>query len=676
MNTPIKQLYGIGATREKLLLKLGIETYGDLLRCYPRRYEDRSVVIPIDEAVMHMGEPISIVATVVGVPEERRIRGGRILSRFTVEDASGLMTLTYFNNPYIKDKLKVGKTFNFYGVCDPKMLLHMVAPQAEELKAGESPRILPVYPLTAGLNQPQMRRWVGQAMARLKGKLPDPLPERLREKYHLAELNEALQAIHFPKDHTAIAAGRRRLIFEELLYFQLGVNLFSRREKDQNRFPIGKGDDGFLALQPFTPTPSQQKAVAEILADMQGEFAMNRLLQGDVGSGKTYVAGEAAYAALSAGYQVAIMAPTEILARQHAEYFRPLFEQLGYSTDLLVGSLTAKQKREAYARLQSGESRLVIGTHALLQQKVEFQKLGLVIADEQHRFGVRQRAALAAKGEKPHILIMSATPIPRTMALMVWGDLDLSVLEGLPAGRKPIQSFLVDSSYQERLLGFMDKQMEEGSQIYIVCPLVEENPDADLQSAEALFEALKEQYGDAADMIHGKMKAAKKEEAMAKFVAGQTKILVSTTVIEVGINVPNATMMVLMNAERFGLSQLHQLRGRVGRGEKQSYCILVSDHKNPKTRERLDYFCSTTDGFAISEKDLQLRGPGDFLGDMQHGMPQMQLAGLTNDMELLTLSNRCAKRMLEFDPDLQAPYNQAIRAKVFELFNDQNIIFN
>lgn len=676
MNTPIKQLYGIGPSREKLLLKLGIKTFGDLLRCYPRRYEDRSVVIPIDEAVMHRGETISIVAKVVGIPEERRIRGGRVLTRVAVEDDTGMMTLTYFNNPYIKSKLKTGKTFNFYGICDPKMLLHMVAPQAEEIKAGQSPRILPIYPLTAGLNQGQMRRWMEQAMAKLKGQLPDPLPARLREKYGLMELNEALRAIHFPKDHASISAGRRRLIFEELLYFQLGVNLFSRREKEQNRFPIGQVDSAFRGLQPFAPTPSQEQAVAEILSDMQGEFAMNRLLQGDVGSGKTYVAGEAAYASLSAGYQVAIMAPTEILARQHAEYFRPLFEQLGYSTDLLVGSLTAKQKREAYARLQSGETRLMIGTHALLQEKVEFQNLGLVIADEQHRFGVRQRAALASKGQKPHILIMSATPIPRTMALMVWGDLDLSVLDGLPAGRKPIKSYLVDSTYQERLLGFMDQQMAQGSQIYIVCPLVEENPDADLQSAEELFEALKEQYGDAADMIHGKMKGAKKDEAMAKFVSGETKILVSTTVIEVGINVPNATMMVLMNAERFGLSQLHQLRGRVGRGEKQSYCILVSDHQNPKTRERLDFFCSTTDGFAISEKDLELRGPGDFLGDMQHGMPQMQLAGLTNDMELLTLSNRCAKRMLDYDPDLNAPYNQAIREKVFALFNDQNIIFN
>lgn len=676
MNTSVTALAGVGGTRAKLLSKLGIETLGDLIRCYPHRYEDRSVVIPIDEAMSRLGESISIVATVVGVPEERRIRGGRVLTRFTVEDATGLMTLTYFNNPYIKEKLKEGKTFNFYGRCDQKMLMNMIAPQADLLKEGESPKILPIYPLTAGLNQNQMRRWVAEAFARLRGKLEDPLPARLQEKYGLVGIEQALQAVHFPQDHAAIAAGRRRLIFEELLYFQLGVNLFSRREKDQNHFPVDHSDGAFRALQPFEPTDSQQKAVAEILADLKGEFAMNRLLQGDVGSGKTYVAGEAAYAALSAGYQVAIMAPTEILARQHAEYFRPLFEELGYSTDLLVGSLKAKEKREAYARLASGETRLMIGTHALLQQKVEFQKLGLVIADEQHRFGVRQRAALAAKGGKPHVLIMSATPIPRTMALMVWGDLELSVLDTLPAGRKPIQSYLVDSSYQERLKTFMDKQMEQGSQIYIVCPLVEENPDADLQSAEALFEALKEQYGDAADMIHGKLKPAQKEQAMERFVAGETKVLVSTTVIEVGINVPNATMMVLMNAERFGLSQLHQLRGRVGRGEKQSYCILVSDHKAEKTRERLEYFCSTTDGFAISEKDLELRGPGDFLGDMQHGMPKMQLAGLTNDMELLTLSNRCAKRMLDFDPTLDAPYNQAIRQKVFALFDDQNIIFN
>ncbi len=676
MNTPVTNLPGVGAARAKLLSKIGVETYGDLLNLYPHRYEDRSLVTPIDEVMMHLGEPVSIVAKVVGYPEERRIRGGRMLTRFTVEDETGLMTLTYFNNPYIKDKLQEGKTFNFYGRCDSKMLLNMIAPQAEELKPGKAPGILPIYPATAGLTQKQLRWWVSMAYDRCQKSIPDPLPEKLREKYSLLGLAEALRAVHFPKDHGSIAAGRRRLIFEELLYFQLGIQLFSRREKEQNRFPVGAQDGGFAALQPFQATPSQKRAVEEILADMQGAFAMNRLLQGDVGSGKTYVAGEAVYAALKAGYQAAVMAPTEILARQHAAYFRPLFEKLGYTTDLLVGSMTAKEKRAATQALAEGQTRLIIGTHALLQEKVQFEKLGLVIADEQHRFGVRQRAALAAKGDQPHILVMSATPIPRTMALMVWGDLNLSVLEDLPAGRKPIQSHLVDSSYQERLQAFMEKQIAEGGQIYIVCPLVEENPDADLLSAEALFEALKEQYGDAADMIHGKMKGAKKDAAMAKFVAGDTKILVSTTVIEVGINVPNATLMVLMNAERFGLSQLHQLRGRVGRGEKQSYCILVSDHKNPKTRERLEYFCSTTDGFAISEKDLQLRGPGDFLGDMQHGMPKMQIAGLTSDMELLTLSNACAQRMLRFDPALEADYNAAIRQKVFALFEDDNIIFN
>lgn len=676
MNTSVSNLPGVGPARVKLLAKLGMQTYGDLLNLFPHRYEDRSLVTPIDEVMMHLGEPVSIVAKVVGYPEERRIRGGKILTRFTVEDSSGVMTLTYFNNPYIKDKLKEGKTFNFYGRCDTKMLLNMVAPQAEELKPGKAPGILPIYPATAGLTQKQLRWWISVAFDRCKNRITDPLPEKLREKYGLLGLVDALQAVHFPKDHASITAGRKRLIFEELLYFQLGLGLFSRREKERNRFPIAGQDSGFTALQPFTPTPSQAAAVEEILADMQGDFAMNRLLQGDVGSGKTYVAGEAIYAALRSGYQAAVMAPTEILARQHAEYFRPLFEKLGFTTDLLVGSMTAKEKRRSTAALADGSTRLIIGTHALLQDTVQFEKLGLVIADEQHRFGVRQRAALAAKGAQPHILVMSATPIPRTMALMVWGDLNLSVLEGLPAGRKPIQSFLVDSSYQERLQGFMEKQIAEGGQVYIVCPLVEENPDADLLSAEALYEALKEQYGDAADMIHGKMKGAKKDEAMAKFVAGATKILVSTTVIEVGINVPNATLMVLMNAERFGLSQLHQLRGRVGRGEKQSYCILLSDHKNPKTRERLEYFCSTTDGFAISEKDLQLRGPGDFLGDMQHGMPQMQIAGLTSDMDLLTLSHTCAHRMLQFDPALEADYNAAIRQKVFALFDNENIIFN
>ncbi len=673
---PIQNLSGVGKQRAALLNKMGLFSFEDLLLLYPHRYEDRSMVIPIDEVTIHRGEAVSIIATVLEPAEERRIYGGRTLTRVTVGDDTGVMTLTYFNNPYIKQKLKEGKTYNFYGRMDQKALLNMVSPQAEELKPGQKPAILPVYPLTAGLNQNQMRRWVKEAFLRLRSTLLDPLPQKLQEKYQLISLEDALEAVHFPKDQFSILKGRRRLIFEELLYFQLGLGLYSRREKDVNRFPVGKGSSAFEALQPFTPTATQKQAVAEILSDMNGPFAMNRLLQGDVGSGKTYVAGEAAFAALSAGYQVAIMAPTEILARQHYAYFQPLFEKLGYSTGLLVGSMTQKEKKETYAALESGTLSLAVGTHALLQEKVQFQNLGLVIADEQHRFGVRQRATLAQKGKKPHILVMSATPIPRTMALMVWGDLDLSVLEGRPAGRKEIQTFLVDSSYSERLQTFMEKQIAEGGQVYMVCPLVEENEGLDLKSAESIFEALREQYGSAADRIHGKMKPALKDAAMARFVAGETKILVSTTVIEVGINVPAATLMILQNAERFGLSQLHQLRGRVGRGERQSYCILISDHKSPATQERLRFFCSTTDGFAISNKDLELRGPGDFFGYMQHGLPKMQIADCATDLELLTLSNQCAKRMLQFDPTLSADYNQKIRQKVEDLFQKEGTIFN
>ncbi len=670
------KLSGVGKQRAALLNKLGLFTLEDLLSLYPHRYEDRSVVLPIDEVTMHRGEAVSIVATVLEPPEERRIYGGRTLTRATIGDDTGVMTVTFFNNPYIKLKLKEGKTFNFYGRMDQKSLLNMISPQVEELKEGQNPAILPVYPLTAGLNQGQLRRWVKEAFSLLSERIFDPLPEKLRAKYQLAEFKEALSLIHFPKSHGDVLKGRRRLIFEELLYFQLGLGLYSRREKETNHYPVRHSDDGFLNLQPFTPTDTQRQAVSEILEDLGGEFAMNRLLQGDVGSGKTYVAGEATYAALSAGYQAAVMAPTEILARQHYAYFAPLFEKLGYKTGLLVGSMTQKEKKETYAALERGEIHLAVGTHALLQEKVHFQNLGLVIADEQHRFGVRQRATLANKGQKPHILVMSATPIPRTMALMVWGDLDLSVLEGRPAGRKEIETYLVDSAYSERLQAFMEKQIAAGGQVYMVCPLVEENEELDLKSAEAIFEALKEQYGDAADMIHGKMKPALKDAAMARFVAGETKILVSTTVIEVGINVPTATLMILQNAERFGLSQLHQLRGRVGRGSMQSYCILVSDHKSPATRERLEYFCSTTDGFAISNKDLELRGPGDFFGSMQHGLPKMQIADCATDLELLTLSNTCAKRMLQYDPELSADYNQAIRQKVDALFNNEATIFN
>lgn len=676
MGIPVTSLPGVGKTRATLLEKLGIREAEDLLRLYPHRYEDRSIILPIEELTMHMGENVSIVAAVMEPPKMRRIYGGRTMTTALVGDKTGMMTVTFFNNPYIKDKLQEGKVFNFYGKPDPKMLMNMIAPQVEELKPGTVPGVYPIYPLTAGLNQPQLRRWVKAAYEKASATLQDPLPEKLREKYQLAELKEALAAVHFPKSPRDVVYGRRRLIFEELLYFQLGLGLYSGREKDRNHFPVGVPRKDFLNLQPFAPTASQSRSVEEILGDMQGDFAMNRLLQGDVGSGKTYVAGEAAFAALSSGYQVAIMAPTEILARQHAEYFRPLFEKLGFSTGLLVGSMTQKEKKETYSALQTGALRLVVGTHALLQEKVQFESLGLVIADEQHRFGVRQRAMLAAKGKKPHVLVMSATPIPRTMALMVWGDLDLSVLDTLPAGRKEIKTYLVGQDYQPRLEAFMERQIGEGGQVYIVCPLVEENEESDLKSAEALFAELREKFGDRADMIHGKMKPALKDAAMERFVAGETKILISTTVIEVGINVPSATLMVLMNAERFGLSQLHQLRGRVGRGEKQSYCVLVSDHKGEKTRERLEYFCSTTDGFAISEKDLELRGPGDFFGNMQHGLPKMQIADVATDMELLTLSNRCAKRLLQYDPSLQADYNQGILQKVQALFEAEDTIFN
>ncbi len=675
MSIPVTALPGVGKTRAALLEKLGIRTAEDLLQLYPHRYEDRTVIIPIEELTLHMGETVSIVAAVMEPPKMRRIYGGRTMTTALVGDKTGMMTVTFFNNPYIKDKLKEGRVFNFYGRPDPKMLLNMISPQVEELKPGTVPTVYPIYPLTAGLNQPQLRRWVRSAFEKIE-EWKDPLPEKLREKYQLAGLREALEAVHFPKSPRDVIWGRRRLIFEELLYFQLGLGLYSGREKAKNSFPVGTYDSGFSDLQPFTPTPSQSQAVEEILQDMQGAAAMNRLLQGDVGSGKTYVAGEAAYAALSAGYQVAIMAPTEILARQHAEYFRPLFEELGYSTGLLVGSMTQKEKKEQYHALENGSLRLVIGTHALLQEKVQFENLGLVIADEQHRFGVRQRALLAAKGKKPHVLVMSATPIPRTMALMVWGDLDLSVLDTLPAGRKEIKTYLVGPEYQPRLESFMTRQIEEGGQVYIVCPLVEENEDSQLKSAEALFAELREKFGEQADLIHGKMKPALKDKAMERFVAGETKILISTTVIEVGINVPSATLMVLMNAERFGLSQLHQLRGRVGRGEKQSYCVLVSDNKSEKTRERLEYFCTTTDGFAISEKDLELRGPGDFFGNMQHGLPKMQIADVATDMELLTLSNRCAKRILQYDPRLEADYNQGILQKVQALFESEDTIFN
>ncbi len=677
MKTPLSQWKGIGPKRISQLQKIGVFAAEDFLVLVPRRYEDHARIVPIDQLSGHMGEAVSVVATILSPPVEKRIYGGRLITEVLVGDDSGRMTVTFFNNPYIRYKLQTEQRYHFYGRMDPKMLLHMTAPQITPLREGEAPPgIFPVYPLSDGLTQNLLRQWTKEALQRCKTAMEDPLPEALLKKYRLISLEQALNKLHFPKTEEDIVQSRRRLIFEELLYFQLGLKLFSGRDREKNSFPAEKRDVRFQALQPFTPTKAQEQAVAEILADMGKDFVMNRLLQGDVGSGKTYVAGEAAAAALQAGYQAAIMAPTELLARQHAAYFSTLFEKMGYRTGLLVGSLRAGEKEEIYRALEEGTIQLVIGTHALLQKKVQFRSLGLVIADEQHRFGVRQRASLAEKGHKPHVLVMSATPIPRTMALMVWGDLALSVLEEKPAGRQEVKTFLVDSGYQERIDAFIERQLAAGGQIYLVCPLVEESENADLKSAETLFARLQARYGDRVELVHGKMNAAKKEKAMARFSAGSAGILVSTTVIEVGINVPSATVMMLLNAERFGLSQLHQLRGRVGRGTRQSYCILISDSKNEKTLERLHDFCRTIDGFAIAQKDLELRGPGDFFGDQQHGLPKMHFADMARNLELLTLSNACAQRMLQYDPYLQTTLNSPVRKRVEQLFKQKETIFN
>ncbi len=670
--SPVTVLPGVGRARAELLRNLGIETLYDLLTYFPRAYEDRTRLVSI--ASLEADQPACFRAMVIRGPRTSHIRKGLDLTKLTVADETGQLNLTFFNQSYVADQLEYGREYCFYGAVRGDFTGYgMQNPLFEpvERQGTVTRRIVPVYPLTAGLSGKLLGGYIRRALELCLPALPEVLPQKVLSRWGLCPVQEAYAVIHDPPDFDTLDRARRRIVFEEFFLFTAGLMRLRASRRARAAAPWSQLDlTPFLQVLPYAPTGAQHRAMAEIAADLGRGETMNRLLQGDVGSGKTLVAAAAAYLAVQNGFQAAIMAPTEILAEQHVRSLTALLEPLGIAPALLTGSLPAAEKRRVKEGLADGSIPLAVGTHALLTGDVAFARLGLVAADEQHRFGVAQRTALQEKGENPHLLVMSATPIPRTLALMIYGDLDVSVLDELPPGRQQVDTFLVGEAMRQRVNAFIRKEAAAGHQVYVVCPAVEEQELSSLKSAETWAEALgKTVFPDLrVGLIHGRLKAAEKEQVMADFSAHHLDVLVATTVIEVGVDVPNATLMVIEDADRFGLSQLHQLRGRVGRGGEKSYCILFTSNKNAETLQRLKTFCRTNDGFQIAEADLQQRGPGDFFGSRQHGLPQFKTAGLSLDLSLLKEAQQAAEEAMQ-DPDLpRDPCFPALTLRVDALF--------
>ena len=679
LTTDIRYIKGIGEQRAKALNKLGIATLRDLISWFPRKYDDRREAKRIADLVP--GETACVAAMIASPPKVSHIRKGMDLVKVRAVDETGVLDITFFNQTWLKNNLLQGETYIFFGKAEGNLLRKtMASPIVEQEGRGEfTGRIVPIYPLTAGVSQLILSRSIRQGLDACADILPDVLPDEVRQAHHLCRIGYAYENIHFPEDETALDLARRRLAFEELFLFTIGLKRLRNRREVVHVPPCGAVDmESFYQALPFTLTDAQRRCVVEALSDMQSGIPMNRLCQGDVGSGKTMVAAACVYFMVKNGRQAALMAPTEILAQQHYSGLAPLLESMDIRCALLTGSTKAAAKRSISAQLASGEIDFAIGTHALITEGVEYADLGLVVTDEQHRFGVAQRAALAAKGKHPHTLVMSATPIPRTLALILYGDLDVSIIDQLPPGRQPIETYSVPGSYHPRVYNFIRKLVGEGRQAYVVCPMVEENdelPDERKAVTEYAKKLQTEVFPDLkVAFVHGKMKAREKDAVMAAFSAHETDILVSTTVIEVGVDVPNAAVMVIENAERFGLSQLHQLRGRVGRGKHQSYCILISDNKNEETKQRLKVMTKTSDGFKIAEEDLRLRGPGDFFGERQHGLPGLRIADIGCDTQLLQEAQQAAEALLEQDPELI--HYPATAQRVAELFTQNSNTLN
>ncbi len=693
-DAPINSLHGVGAVKAKAYAKIGINTLSDLLFHFPRAYENRGDIKKLSEC-----DGLSkraVILTIATAPKIARIRRGMSLLKFRAYDESGMCEITYFNQDYLKTAFPLGASFRFYGKVEKVGNKYSMSSPVHEMysEQAELPDFAPIYPLSDGLSQKLLSQNVALTLQMAAKELKDYLPESIRLGNKLSTLGTALKEIHTPTSYVSLANAKRRLIFDEFFLFSLGINTAVKKQKESGAPILKNTDVGALkALLPYSLTKAQERTISDIAADVSKDTPMGRIVIGDVGCGKTVCAAAAMLMAVNSGYQAALMAPTEILARQHQSDLAPIFEKLGIRCELLVGALTAAKKKKIVAELSEKKIDVIIGTQALLTEGVDFAALGLVVVDEQHRFGVEQRAVLSKKGSKPHILVMSATPIPRSMALAMYGNLDKTIIDEIPPGRQKVDTFLVNESYRARLDGFIKKQIDEGGQVYIVCPAVEE---AEIDEGEVLLYDISEtileeskpplkaavQYSEEiaekfpeykTAFIHGKLKSTEKEKIMNSFVSGETKILVSTTVIEVGVNVPNACLMIVENAERFGLSQLHQLRGRVGRGTRKSYCILVSDSQGATAEKRLKTMCTTYDGYRIAEADLALRGPGDFLRDTasealrQSGGIRFRIADMCDDSELMNKAFEEASALLKESPELDE--YPLLKAKVAAAFN-------
>ena len=669
-DTPVRYLKGVGPKTAERFEKLGILTLSDLLCHYPRRYLDFSKPYSIAEAPADT--ECVVKAEVFAKPGGRILPGGRRMERITAGDDVSSLEITWFNNPYAAQKLELGQEYYFQGIVTGGMLRRqMVNPQVRTDAQVKSSPFEAVYPQTEGLTSSAIAKCVRQLLPHAE-LLPDPLPPEMLKKYRLLSKADAVRAIHCPATEEEAFAARRRLIYEELLVLQLGIGRMKNHGAASTGAPMKKADASpFWESLPFSPTGAQRRAVEEILTDMSGETSMNRLLQGDVGSGKTLVAAAAIWACIRAGYQAALLAPTEILASQHAENLNRLLSPFGMRVALLTGGMKAASRRTTLAAIRDDEADLIVGTHAILSEGVEFARLGLAVVDEQHRFGVRQRGLLAEKAANPHLLVMSATPIPRTLGLLMYGDLDISILDELPPGRKPVKTRCITGKKRADLYGFLDREIDSGRQVYIVCPAIEDAGGSGLNAVKSYYEDIAKAYlpDRRVGLMHGKLKPKEKAEVMDDFKSGRLDALVSTTVIEVGVDVPNATVMVIENAERYGLSALHQLRGRVGRGAAESWCFLVSDNASESVQKRLKFLCSTSDGFAVAQYDLETRGPGDFFGSRQHGLPTLQIADLMNDTRTLHAAQSEAVALLAEDPLLERPEHALLARQVEQMFD-------
>ena len=669
-DTPVRYLKGVGPKTAERFEKLGILTLSDLLCHYPRRYLDFSKPYSIAEAPADT--ECVVKAEVFAKPGGRILPGGRRMERITAGDNVSSLEITWFNNPYAAQKLELGQEYYFQGIVTGGMLRRqMVNPQVRTDAQVKSSPFEAVYPQTEGLTSSAIAKCVRQLLPHAE-LLPDPLPSEMLKKYRLLSKADAVRAIHCPATEEEAFAARRRLIYEELLVLQLGIGRMKNHGAASTGAPMKKADASpFWESLSFSPTGAQRRAVEEILTDMSGETSMNRLLQGDVGSGKTLVAAAAIWACIRAGYQAALLAPTEILASQHAENLNRLLSPFGMRVALLTGGMKAAARRTTLAAIRDDEADLIVGTHAILSEGVEFARLGLAVVDEQHRFGVRQRGLLAEKAANPHLLVMSATPIPRTLGLLMYGDLDISILDELPPGRKPVKTRCITGKKRADLYGFLDREIDSGRQVYIVCPAIEDAGGSGLNAVKSYYEDIAKAYlpDRRVGLMHGKLKPKEKAEVMDDFKSGRLDALVSTTVIEVGVDVPDATVMVIENAERYGLSALHQLRGRVGRGAAESWCFLVSDNASESVQKRLKFLCSTSDGFAVAQYDLETRGPGDFFGSRQHGLPTLQIADLMNDTRTLHAAQSEAVALLAEDPLLERPEHALLARQVEQMFD-------